>query len=259
ADEREGHRRDLAMAEEVKAALHARRLVMAWQPVVNAAKGDVEFYECLLRLVRGDGTIVPAAAFIPVVERLGLARLIDRHVLETVVQELLDHSSIILAMNISGYTALDRGWLKALTALVQKNPSIAPRLIIEITETAAVTDVAAMADFVRAVRRMGIRVAIDDFGAGYTTFQHLRNLPADFIKIDGSYIRDLATNAENRLFVRNLTDLGTNLGMATVAECVESADDARILKQAGVQLLQGYYFGKPGTDRPWLSDSTGSG
>jgi diguanylate cyclase (GGDEF)-like protein len=250
---RQVRRRSLAIAEEVQGALKSDRLVFAFQPVVDAATFAVDHYECLMRLRREDGSLVPAGAFVPVVEQSGLMRLVDRHALELVVQELGRHPDVKLALNISGLTATDRSWLRALVALVKNRPDIAQRLIVEITETVALQDIEETARFVATVRELGCRVALDDFGAGYTSFRHLKSLAVDCVKIDGSFVRGLADNIDNQLFIRTLLGLADGFGLATVAECVETAADATHLTRRGVRFLQGYFFGRPTVERPWLT------
>ena len=249
--QRSEHRRDIVLGKQVKEALKDGRLTLAYQPVVGAGTGAVAFYECLLRMRAEDGSLVAAGDFIPVVERLGLSRMIDRHVLELGVQQLAEDPEVCLALNISGLTASDQSWLRRLISLVGGRPEIASRLTVEITETAAIEDIEESARFVDTVRDLGCRVALDDFGAGYTSFRHLKALSVDVVKIDGSFVRDIATNRDNRLFVRTLVGLAKGFGLETVAECVEDKISADILAQEGADYLQGYYFARPELERCW--------
>src|SRR5262249_1888517 len=122
-------------------------------------------------------------------------------------------------------------------------------------ETVAVQDIEETARFVSAVRELGCKVALDDFGAGYTSFRHLKALSVDCVKIDGSFVKGLAENVDNQLFIRTLLGRAWACGRWTVAEGVETAADAALLSKRGVDLLQGYYFGRPAVDRPWLGRS----
>jgi diguanylate cyclase (GGDEF)-like protein len=254
-EQRLKHRADMAMGERVQRALHENRLVFAYQPVVaSGAHGDagaVDYYECLLRMIDEDGKPVAAAHFIPVIERLGFVRIIDRYVLERAVQEAAAHPGFCLGFNISGVTATDRSWLRAATRLLRDRPEVARQLVVEITETAAMGDVEECARFVEALRALGCRVAIDDFGVGFTSLRHLQMLAVDTVKIDASYVSDLADKIENQVFLRHLVGLAHGLGFTTVAEGVESEREAAILRREGVRLLQGYYFARPTTDAPW--------
>ena len=253
-EQRQSYRASMDVGEEVKQALKEERLVFAYQPVVTAHEADVAFYECLLRMRTQDGNLVPAGAFVPAVEQLGLMRTIDRRVMELAIDLLERHTAAVLAINISGLTASDRSWLRALLARLKGRPEQASRLIVEITETAALHDVEESARFVNAVRDLGCRVAIDDFGAGYTTFRHLKSLTVDIVKIDGSFVRNITKSRENQIFLRNLLDLAQTFGLATVAEFVETAEEAEYLSKEGVDYLQGYHFGKPESSAHWMFD-----
>jgi diguanylate cyclase (GGDEF)-like protein/PAS domain S-box-containing protein len=250
--QREGQRRSLSMSDQVQSALKEERVVFAFQPVVAAATGEVDHYECLLRMRMPDGRIISASEFVPVIEQLGFIRLIDRYVLEMALAELAAHSDVKLGFNISGLTAADRPWLRALISEVRNRPDIASRIIVEITETAALYDIEESARFVSAVRHAGCHVALDDFGAGHTSLRHLQSLAVDTVKIDGSFIRNLSSSPDAQVFLRHLLGLAKGFGFHTVAECVTTAEDAAILQREGVGFLQGYYFGRPSLERPWL-------
>jgi diguanylate cyclase (GGDEF)-like protein len=263
----EEQRRDqvtsMAVVEEVRAALREDRLTLAYQPVVDAASEEVRFYECLLRMRRPGGALVSADRFVPVVERLGLMSTIDRRVLDLAVHDLTAHPEVSLAVNISGLTAIDHAWLRTLKGHMKERPDLSRRLIVEITETAALHDIEESAKFVTAVRDLGCKVAVDDFGAGYTTFRHLKCLTVDVVKIDGSFVHGIHASQENQLFVRNLLALARSFGLVAVAEavaeCVEEAEDVAYLRGEGVDLLQGYYFGKPQIVPVWKADGKGKG
>jgi diguanylate cyclase (GGDEF)-like protein len=244
-------RTDIALGERVQRALKEERLVFAYQPVVDGESGAVAYHECLLRMIAEDGGIVSAAAFVPVIEQLGFIRLLDRYVLERTVREVGQHPECSLAFNISGLTAADHAWLRLLVSLLRDRPEVARQLIVEITETAALHDIQESARFVGTLRELGCRVALDDFGAGFTSFRYLQALDVDIVKIDGSFVRNLAESYDNQVFLRHLVGLSDAFGLITVAECVESARDAAILRQEGVRFLQGYHFGRPTLEQPW--------
>ncbi len=243
------------IGERVLRALRNDQAPLAYQPIVETSTGKVAYYEALLRVLDDEGVPVAAADFIPAVEQLGLARIIDRHVIEQAVAELAENPDVTLSVNISGLTVADPLWLGHLHALLEPQSEIAKRLIIEITETVAMADVDESERFVRALRKLGCRVAIDDFGAGYTSFRHLRQLNVDIVKIDGSFVRNLSVSRENQLFVRTLNDLANGFGLKTVAEFVETAAEAQLLGEIGVGFLQGYYYGRPQLGRVWLDDT----
>jgi diguanylate cyclase (GGDEF)-like protein len=251
-EQRERQRRSLSIGEEVQKAMREDRIMFAFQPIITAESGEVDYYECLLRMRGTDGQIVSAGDFVPILEQLGFIRLIDRYVLDKALAELAEHPDVRLGFNISGLTAADRPWLRALTSQLRHRPEIASRVVIEITETAALYDIEESARFVAALRETGCRVALDDFGAGHTSLRHLQTLPVDTVKIDGSFVRDLGTSPDNKIFLRHLLGLAKSFGFHTVAEGVETAADAAILHREGIGFLQGYYYGRPSLDRPWL-------
>lgn len=246
------YKRSLDIAAQVQAAMREKRLSFVYQPIVRSDTLQVAKYECLLRM-RGDrGEMISAGAFVPVVEQLGMTKMMDRYVLDLSVEELRNHPDVSLAINISGLTATDQTWLRALMSAIKASPEIGPRLVVEITETAALHDIDKSARFVNVVRDLGCRVAIDDFGAGFTSFRHLKALTVDLVKIDGSFVRNLSQSQDNQLFIRNLLSLAETFGLQAVAEFVENAEDADLLTRAGVHYLQGYHFGRPHPRRPWL-------
>ena len=250
--QRSDHRRTLAIAKQIQTALQTNRLEFAFQPIVGGRDHEVRFYECLLRMRDADSNVTAAGAFLPVAEERGLVGQIDQRALEMAVAELLASPDVCLAINVSGLTTTDPAWQRNLIALVKGRPDIARRLVIEITETAAIHDMEETIRFVTTVRDVGCRVALDDFGAGYTSFRHLKSMAVDIIKIDGSFITDIVDRPEDFLFVKTLQVLAAGFGLKTVAECVETEDVAKLLAGEGIDYLQGYYFGKPSFDRPWL-------
>ena len=240
-------------AETVQTALKNDKLDLAFQPIVDAETAEPMFYECLLRLIDEEGQMIAAGMFLPIVEQMGLARPIDRRVLKMVVQELIEYPEVDLALNMSVLSTTDPAWLRLFTNLLKDRRDVATRLMIEITETAVLEDVKEAARFVATVRDLGCRVALDDFGAGYTSFRHLQEMSVDIVKIDGSFVKPLAERADSRLFVRTLQSFADGFGLQTVVECVETDEVANLLVGHGVHFLQGYYFGRPTVERPWLS------
>jgi diguanylate cyclase (GGDEF)-like protein len=246
------NRATLEIAERVKQALKGDRLRLAFQPIIETATDHVLFYEALARLFRDDGRLMPAAEFIPIVEQQGLAGDLDRHVLSLAIREIEAHSELRLAVNISGLTAAQADWPDYLTKVLSPCPDVARRLIIEITETAAIMDVAETKRLVETLKDLGSQVALDDFGAGSTSIRHLRTLSLSIMKIDRELLLNLIGNSEQQHLVRMLIHLARGLGLKTVAEGVETEDVAAWLREEKVDMMQGYYFGRPSLDRPWL-------
>jgi diguanylate cyclase (GGDEF)-like protein len=251
-DQRERERRHAAIGDAVHAALKQDRVAFAFQPVVSVTTGEVDYYECLLRLRAADGGMLAAGDFIQEIERFGYIRLVDRYILDKVLAEAAAHPDVTFGFNISALTTADRPWLRSLTARLRANPGLARRLVVEITETAAIYDIEESARFVNALRRTGCRVALDDFGAGHTSLQHLQSLAVDMVKIDRSFIRDIATSSESQVFLRHLLGLAKGFGFRTIAEGVETEAEEEVLRREGVGFLQGHRFGEATLDRPWL-------
>ena len=246
-------RRDAAIGETVRNALSQNRLLFAFQPVVCAASGQIDYFECLLRMREVNDRLVTCGEFIAAIEQIGLIGLIDRFVLERAFAELAAHPGVRLGFNVSGLTACDRPWLRLLMSLLRRQPGLAHRVVVEITETAALSDLDESARFVETLRHAGCRVALDDFGAGHTSLRHLQVLAVDTIKIDGSFVRSLADCRENRVILRHLLGLTRGFGLNTIAECVETEEEASLLREEGVGFLQGYHFGRPTIERPWCA------
>ena len=238
-------KRNALIADQVVSALNDRRIKLAYQPIVSAQTREVYQYECLIRMIGQNGEIVPAGDFIPTAEELGLVRLLDWRVLELAVETLHERPDVHLAVNVSGMTATESMCLEGYLDLLAANPSVTNRLTVELTETSAIRDMEESVRFLTRLRELNCHVAIDDFGAGYTSFRNLQALVVDSVKIDGAFIKDLQTSQDNQLFVRTLVDLAKNFGLETVAEWVGSAEDADLLRDYGVDYLQGFYTGAP--------------
>ena len=251
--QQEWQERSLAICTTVQTALRQDRLFFAFQPVVCATSGKVDYFECLLRMRSVEGSIVSGGEFITSIEQLGLIGFIDDFALDQTVQELASHPGIRLGLNVSSLTACDGAWLRSLISLLRWQPDLARRLVVEITETAALSDIGETARFVDRLRDAGCRVALDDFGAGHTSPRQLQILAVDTVKVDGSLVRNLAGSTEKRDALRDLLGLINGFGFATVAEGVENADDAAAVRAEGFAYLQGYHLGPPTLHRSWLA------
>ncbi len=254
--ERDALRRESVRAtDEIVSALNERRIALAYEPVVDAATRKVAFYECLMRVYRPDGAIAHANEIIPVAEQVGLVRMLDYRVLELVVAELVDAPALHASVNVSPASTVDPGWWSGLAALLRSNSGVAGRLIIEITETAAIQDIDDARGFVTRVKDLGCRIAIDDFGAGHTSFRNLRKLGVDIVKIDGAFVQNIVKSNDDRAFVHTLIDLSRRLGLKTVAEWVQDEEAAQMLAGFGCDHLQGALIGLANGDRPWLRET----
>jgi diguanylate cyclase (GGDEF)-like protein len=231
-------------ATDVIGLLNARDIVLALQPVVEADTRRVSFSEALLR-VREEGRVISAADVVPGMERSGLVPLVDMRILELAADHLAAHPADRLSINVSPLTLDSPDWLATLSAHLGSRPGIAPRLIVEVTETVAIREPDAVRRKLDLMKALGVSIAIDDFGAGHTSFKHLRNFAVDIVKIDGAFVQNLQRVPTDRFFVQTLIELAHHLGVSTVAEWVEDEETARLLARMGVDYLQGDHCGRP--------------
>ncbi|MGA9891851.1 MAG: EAL domain-containing protein, partial [Xanthobacteraceae bacterium] len=242
--ERETMRRESVRAtDEIVAALNERRIFLAYETVASAADRKPAFYECLMRIRRADGSLMAANEISPVAERLGLVRLLDFRVLELVIEELVGAPGLNASLNVSPASTIDPDWWSGLTSLLRSHSGAPERLIVEITESDAILNIEETRGFVARVKDLGCRIAIDDFGAGYTSFRNLRQLGVDIVKIDGAFVRDIITSDDDRAFVRSLIELAQRLKLKTVAEWVQDEEAAKTLRDWGCDYLQGALTG----------------
>jgi diguanylate cyclase (GGDEF)-like protein len=232
-------------AIDVVDALNTRRIAFARQPVLEARCRTPAFAEALVRIRTADGRIVNAGDVIPAIERGGLVALIDGRMLELTADYLAAHPDERLSINVSPLTIQEPEWLSTLAAHLGSRPGIASRLIIELREAAAVRDPQTTRARLDAMKALGVAVAIDHFGAGHASFQHLRSFPVDIVKIDGAFVQNLSRSSDDRFFVRTLVDLAHHLNITTVAEWVGDEDTARLLTEWGIDFLQGDHCGIP--------------
>jgi diguanylate cyclase (GGDEF)-like protein len=238
-------------ATEIVKCLKEDKFILGFQPIVDAQTEQIVMHETLLRMSDTSGELIAAAHLIPVAEKLGLVRLIDRAVAQMTIATLHSYPQAHLSMNVSGATATDPRWFNQLTDIIAANETVASRLTVEITETIALGNIKETFGFVETLRNIGCSVAIDDFGAGFTSFRNLRDLPVDIIKLDGSFSQNLSNNSANQYLVNTLVELGHKFNLKVIAEWVENEEDLAILKTCGVDLLQGHLFGAATLTLPW--------
>ncbi len=244
----------MILANYMQNALANNRLRLAYQPIISSKTGHVMYHESLLRLIGEDGKITSAGPFIPVAEKMGFVGVIDDLVLELVIAELEQSPELMLSFNISNMTVTDEKWLAKAQHLM-RDPALASRVVVEMTETAIHDDLKKVSRFVGALQDLGCQIAIDDFGAGYTSFRQLKALPVDIVKIDGYFIKDIMDNPDNRLFVKTLLDFAKGLGLKAVAEFVETGEIAKLLMELKVDYMQGNYFCPAVNYRSWVKDA----
>ncbi|MEP2781543.1 MAG: EAL domain-containing protein [Pseudoruegeria sp.] len=238
--------------EMVSTAVRHKQTTLAYQPVMRANGGKTPaFYEGLIRVFDETGRIIPAADFMDAVETTDTGRQIDCLALEMGLQTLRDQPNLRLSINMSARSIGYPRWTETLKQGLAHDPTVAERLILEITESSAMMMPELVTTFMASLQEKGIAFALDDFGAGYTAFRYLKEFYFDIIKIDGQFIRGIAQDPDNQVLTRALLSIAEHFDMFSVAESVESAEDAAFLATMGVDCLQGYYYAAPTIHPPW--------
>lgn len=250
--------RDRNTMAMVKDALGRKQVMLAYQPVVQSqAQQQPAFYEGLIRVLDDTGRIIPARAFIDVVETDEMGRIIDCLALEMGLETLAAESDLRLSINMSARSIGYPRWMQTLKHGLGIDPTVAERLILEITETSAMLMPELVTTFMKDLQTLGISFALDDFGAGYTAFRFLKNFYFDIVKIDGQFIRGIHSDPDNQALTKALVSIAEQFEMFTVAEFVESREDAEYLEAIGIDCMQGYYFGAPTIVPPWDKQAEG--
>jgi EAL domain-containing protein (putative c-di-GMP-specific phosphodiesterase class I) len=235
--------------KRLRRALREDLFVLHYQPIVCLQSGAVSHYEALIRLAdEPDETLTPPCAFLPAAERYGLIQDIDRMVIGKVVAlmggELAD-SGARVAVNLSALSITDHGMLAHIERELVRHAVAAERLVIEVTETAAIGDMRRAQAFCEGVHTLGSSVALDDFGAGFGSFQYLKQLPFRYLKIDGDFIKALPNSHKDRLVVQALVGVAQGMGKQTIAEYVGDEPTMILLRDYGVDYAQGFEVGRP--------------
>ena len=231
--------------EEIRAALADERFELLAQPIVGLRATRERRFELLLRMRNRDGDLVPPGAFLYIAERLDLIQEIDRWVVGRAIAMLAEHPQISLEVNLSGKSIGAPALLEVVERRLRETAIDPARLTFEITETAAVTNIALAGSFSERLRELGCRFALDDFGAGFGSFHYLKHLPFDYLKIDGEFVRNLATDATDRLLVTAVVEIARGMGKETIAEFVGDDRTVEVLRELGVDWGQGYHLGEP--------------
>lgn len=250
--------RDKSVMQMVEAALRQKQVLLAYQPIMHAqAPNKVAFYEALLRLTDETGRIIPAKEFIHEIETTELGRIMDCIALEKGLRTLARQPDLRLSINMSARSIGYPRWIRTLKQGLQRNMTVGERLILEITESSAMTVPELVIAFMSETQSKGVSFALDDFGAGYTSFRYLRDFYFDIIKIDGQFIRGIAQNPDNQVLTSALKAIADQFDMLTVAEFVENREDATFLANLGIDCLQGYFFAAPTVSPAWERNQQG--
>lgn len=235
--------------DKIKKALDSDGFVLHFQPVQDLANNSIYFHEALLRMRAEDGTLVAPGGFIPIAEECGLIHSIDHMVLEKVVARQVSMArqgiDATFSINLSGHAFNDRELLPLLHELFKSTDVNPNSIIFEITETAAVSDLVSACNLMHEIKGMGYRFALDDFGTGFSSFNYMKQLPVDYIKISEIFIRELLLHPDDQIFVKALSEITRSLGKKTVAEGVENVDTLMLLQQYSIDYAQGFHVGRP--------------
>jgi EAL domain-containing protein (putative c-di-GMP-specific phosphodiesterase class I) len=235
--------------QRLRRALEDDLFVLHYQPIVSLLDGGVSHYEALVRLAdEPHGRLVGPGSFLPAAERYGLVREIDRLVLGKVLALLAEdrgERDASVAINVSTLSAIDGAMLTHIERGLARRGVDPARLIVEVTETAAISDMGRARAFCEGVQARGCAVALDDFGSGFGSFQYLKQLPFDFLKIDGDFIRGLPVSSTDQLVVKAVADVVRGMGRLTIAEFVGDGATLALLRDYGVDYAQGFAVGRP--------------
>lgn len=245
--------RDSETISMVTAAVEHKQVLLAYQPVMQARdQSKIAFYEGLIRVLDATGRVIPAGAFMNAIETSELGRKLDTLALGLGLRALNDNPDLRLSINLSARSIGYRAWNKTLERWINRNETIGERLILEITESSAMTVPELVIDFMDRLQIKGICFAMDDFGAGYTALRYFKDFYFDAIKIDGQFIQGISRNPDNQALTAAMVTIAKHFDMLTVAEFVETQADADVLVQLGVDCLQGYHFGAATTRPEWM-------
>ncbi|AWH52818.1 PAS domain S-box protein [Stenotrophomonas sp. ESTM1D_MKCIP4_1] len=243
-------RHEAERLQRVSRAMAENRMLLYAQRIAKVGDPGYLHYEVLVRMRDAGGALHLPGQFMPAVERYGMAVALDRHVLGLLFRHLQVCPAHVRQLglcnvNVSAQSIAEPSFLAFVCDLLERNRALAAKLCFEVTETAAISNLTQARAFIDAVKARGCRMALDDFGSGLSSFGYLRQLPADMLKIDGAFVRDMDTDAVSRATVRAISELGRELQMEVVAEWVETAEVAQTLADMGVQGLQGYAIERP--------------
>ncbi|MDP3464374.1 MAG: EAL domain-containing protein [Sulfuricurvum sp.] len=241
---KEDYENNLSWIKRLRNAIDDNRVVPFYQPIVNAKTLEIEKYEALMRIIEEDGTVIPPIQFLEISKKVRLYHQLTTIMLDKVVEELPHHPRIQCSINLS-IEDINDPFMNAYIVDKIKQCPYSDRIIFEILESEGIKNYETINDFICQVKKYGVKIAIDDFGAGYSNFVYITKLDIDYIKIDGSIIRDIDTNTTSQIITKTIIDFATQLNIQTVAEFVHCESVHNYLQHLPLSHLQGYYFGEP--------------
>ncbi len=250
---------EMSWAQRVSQAIKDHRMVLYFQKImpISAAAGEHVHYELLIRMLDEEGKLVPPMAFIPAAERYNMMNVLDRWVVETAFRRLATRDTLentVCAINLSGQSLSDEHMLDFILDQFGQTGIPAHHICFEITETAAIANLRSALRLVSTLRAKGCQFSLDDFGSGMSSFGYLKQLKVDYLKIDGSFVRQIMSSETDRAMVASINNIGHVMGIQTIAECVENDDMLNALREIGIDYVQGYHIHYPepisGLDSP---------
>ncbi|MDH4133548.1 MAG: EAL domain-containing protein, partial [Gammaproteobacteria bacterium] len=255
-DERQRMTSDVGWSRLIAQALREDGFHLLYQPIFDLHGGCAEYYEVLLRLPSAQGGSLMPESFLPVAQRFGMLADIDRWVVRHALMQLArlrtEGRDVVFSVNLSGQSFEDAGFLDFFKQEIVRNEISPSSVIFEITEQAAVRYMDRAHDLIQSLLSIGVRFALDDFGKGFSSFSYLKHLPVHFIKIDGSFVENMATDEVDQAMVRSIVQIAHALGKLTIAEHVQDESSIALLRDCGVDFLQGNLLGVAGVSFPQL-------
>lgn len=241
--------------EMVKEAIQHNQTMLAFQPIMrSSSQTQVGYYEGLIRVLDPTGRVIPASEFMGKIEDTEIGRDIDVLALRHGLRNLNANPGLRLSINMSARSIGYRPWMECLNRFLKATPELGERLILEITESSAMTVPELVIDFIQRLQPKGICFAMDHFGSGQMAIKYFKDFDFDILKIDGQFIRGISKNPDKQSLTRALHGIAREFGMLTIAESVETAEDAAVAVEIGIDCMQGYYFAPPTTQPKWLRD-----
>ena len=239
-------RHRLNVSQKVRQAISENRLLLYFQPIFDVNAGEVSYYEALVRLRTIDGEIIPPSEFIPALEASGEMHLLDRRIIQLALQTLKQHPQLKhIAINLSAQAFKDESLVPIIMENLQTTGVEPARITFELTESASLFNLRITQRVISELHRLGCSFSVDDFGSGFSSFAYLKDLPADYIKLDGSFIQNLHKDNVDQTLVRSIIQVVQALGKKAVAEYVENEEILNILKSMGIDFVQGFHIGHP--------------
>ncbi|WP_321326280.1 EAL domain-containing protein [Thiomicrorhabdus sp.] len=225
---------------------------MVYQPILDIKQQKVSHYESLIRLQNEEGEWISPGIFIPIAERVGLIRDVDSWVIEHVFsfmkQVLTTQPDLCFSINISAPSLQEKLFAIRFSELIREAKIPAQNIIIELTETAYIENFVQVLKNLEELTKLGVSIALDDFGVGYSSFSYMKKLPLKYVKLDGSYVRNIVSSSENSAFIQSVVIMAQAFGMKTIAEFVENQEVLNVLAELNVDYAQGYHIGKPNSE-----------